>query len=465
VQYQLDVQYAVGRLAFDTVDEYRRYAASVVAAETYGVRRDRRIAFFAPQNEGDRATSLSRSELVEPLVQRLAADHRDWEVHAAVAADATKKCLVELLGGTATPSVLFTAGHGLGWPSGDPAQPGGQGALVCQEWAGPATGEPVSAEQYVAADDVSDDAAVHGLIAFHFACFGAATPEFGTFAHRAPAARLGRLAPAPMISALPRRLLGHEGGGALAVAGHVDRAWSYSFTWPGAPQQTEVYRSCLERLICGHPIGSAFDYVNQRYAELSSDLSMTLEDVNKGLKPNHVELSTLWAANNDARGFIVLGDPAVRLPNAVSATVEPARTASAPRAPVEVLEVQRVEQADPEGPVGPAEARRRLVAAAEKLAENLEHAADGLAEFEVATCSADLPAGRYDPATARIRILSRSTLAGDVRTVLPERDDADDADVWSRHLEMLSQAQAARRELLRTLGSVLGELLEVLERA
>jgi len=259
--------------------------------------------------------------------------------------------------------------------------------------------------------------------------------------------------------------VGHEGGGALAVAGHVDRAWSYSFTWPGAPQQTEVYRSCLERLICGHPIGSAFDYVNQRYAELSSDLSMTLEDVNKGLKPNHVELSTLWAANNDARGFIVLGDPAVRLPNAVSATVEPARTASAPRAPVEVLEVQRVEQADPEGPVGPAEARRRLVAAAEKLAENLEHAADGLAEFEVATCSADLPAGRYDPATARIRILSRSTLAGDVRTVLPERDDADDADVWSRHLEMLSQAQAARRELLRTLGSVLGELLEVLERA
>ena len=99
VQYQLDVQYAVGRLSFETPEEYRRYAAGVVAAETSGVRRSRDLSFFAPQHAGDRPTELSRHELVEPLAQRLAADHEDWQVHATVAEDATKQCLLGLVGG------------------------------------------------------------------------------------------------------------------------------------------------------------------------------------------------------------------------------------------------------------------------------------------------------------------------------------------------------------------------------
>lgn len=442
VQYQLDVQYAVGRLCFDTPEEYQSYAASVVAAETRGVPRDTSIAFFAPQNRGDRATALSRSELVQPLAERLTTDHGDWKVRTVVADDATKKNLVEMLGGPATPSVLFTAGHGLGWPSGHPAQAVSQGALVCQEWAGPESHDAMSADQYVAVDDISDDASLQGLITFHFACFGAGTPEFDDFAHRTGADTRGRLAAQPMIAALPKRLLGHPRGGALAVAGHIDRAWSYSFRWPGAARQTEVYRSCLERLIRGHPIGSAFDYVNQRYAELSSDLSTAIEDVKYGRRPDHVALATMWTANNDARGFVVLGDPAVRLPGPAPLVSPAAMTTPA-----------SVREPDP--------VAASLVVATERLAAMIERAADGLAEIEVVTStSTDLQAERFDETTARIRVVSRSKLSGDVRTVLPEQGAAVDDETWARHLEMLRQAQAARLELLRTLG----DLIDALER-
>jgi hypothetical protein len=43
-------------------------------------------------------------------------------------------------------------------------------------------------------------------------------------------------------------------------------------------------------------------------------LSDELEDIEFNKKPDAIELSRLWTANNDARDYIIIGDPAVRLP-------------------------------------------------------------------------------------------------------------------------------------------------------
>jgi hypothetical protein len=310
-QSQLDVQYAVGRLFFDRAEDYARYAESVVAAETGRVLLPRRMSFFGVENPGDVATHLSAQSLVAPLLAALGMARPEWEVSRFLKEGASKASLLRLLGGGETPALLFTASHGMEFPLGDPRQRPHQGALLCGDWPGPqAWHGPVPQDFYVAGDDLPADAALRGLVSFHFACYGAGTPRLDEFAKQAFKDR-AEIAPESFLAALPTSLLR---GGALAVIGHVERAWGYSFLWPKAGAQTTVFESALTRLLDGHPVGSALEYFNERYAELSTELAVKLEDLEFNVAVDPRELAGLWTANNDARGYVVLGDPAVRLP-------------------------------------------------------------------------------------------------------------------------------------------------------
>jgi len=309
-QYQLDVQYAVGRLCFDRLDDYRRYAESVVAAETGRVGRGRRVAFFAPANAGDPATGMTRTHLVQPMAERVRREQPGWAVETALGEAATRARLGELLGAEGA-ALLFTASHGLGFPAGDREQRSLQGALVCQDWPGPAAGG-IDRAHYFAAADVGDDARVEGLVAFCFACFGAGTPRWDELAEERGVERRA-LAPEAFLGRLPQRLLSHPRGGALAVVGHVDRAWGFSVAWTGAGPQIAAFDGALRRLLEGQPVGWAMELFNQRYAELTSDLAAEREAVELGKTPDEAALADLWIASHDARNYAILGDPAVRI--------------------------------------------------------------------------------------------------------------------------------------------------------
>ena len=316
-QYLLDVQYAVGRIWFETIQEYSDYAQSVVSAETRKVVVGRKATFFGVQNADDPATSLSATEMVGPLSNRmpkLMTDRRlpPWEISSILGADATKERLSKTLGASQLPSLLFTASHGMGFPKGDPRQLPHQGALLCQDWPGPRDWRgSIPEAHYFSADDVPSDANLQGLIAFHFACYGAGTPELDDFSYRDSRDPV-QIAPRPFLANLPRKLLSR---GALAVIGHVERAWGYSFYWNRIGSQLQTFESALYEVMEGKPIGKALEYFNTRYASLSTQLSDEIEAVNKYSKePDEQFLAGTWTAHNDARSYIILGDPAVRLP-------------------------------------------------------------------------------------------------------------------------------------------------------
>jgi hypothetical protein len=320
-QSQIGVQYAVGRICFDTIEEYAHYARSVVAAETQALALDRRLSFFSVANPDDDATQSSASALVAPLADLLAKIPQlaGWSIEQIAREAATHEAFAGLLGRSA-PALLFTASHGMGFPKDHPLQLRHQGALLCQDWPGPkAWGrKPIPEEHYFAGDHLPADADLLGTVAFLFACYGAGTPELDEFAAQAFKGREA-IAPHPFVSALPKAMLSRPKGGALAVIGHVERAWGHSFLWagtggkgkPGA--QLAVFESAMRSLMEGMPVGAAMEYFDERYAELASDLSVELERAKFGEDVDEYELAGMWTANNDARGYAILGDPAVRV--------------------------------------------------------------------------------------------------------------------------------------------------------
>lgn len=324
LQYDLDFHWGVGRVGFTDAtgdhryEAYSAYAEQVVAVERGQVPlRDRSIAYIATRHELDKATNLSSDGLVRPLRegfhgQAPLAQRFRFGSRGLVDGGATRDAISRLLTGReGRPGLILSATHGIELPFGHPDLVMQQGALLCQDWTGYG---PAKRSYLLAGEDLPDQIDVVGLIGVCFACFSAGCPSHDQF-RLDPDTPPHALAPYPFLAQLPQRLLER---GALAVLGHVDRAWTYSFREGqfSLPAQAQAFEDLLGRIMDGKRLGEATDQLNTRQGLAAMRLTDWLDAYRHappGAPLGLQEIGPHWVAFQDARGYSLLGDPAVRL--------------------------------------------------------------------------------------------------------------------------------------------------------
>lgn len=125
-----------------------------------------------------------------------------------------------------------------------------------------------------------------------------------------------------LVAQLPQALLRQ---GALAIFGHVDRAWTSAFrsrlerSAPAvarvASAQVQAFDDLLRRLMDGKRLGYATDQFNAQQGAVAVELSDLLAQADRSSDTFALTLaiSQAWVVRNDLRNYAVLGDPAVRL--------------------------------------------------------------------------------------------------------------------------------------------------------
>ncbi|MFP2925543.1 hypothetical protein ACLESO_10050 [Pyxidicoccus sp. 3LG] len=338
LQQALATDAFVGRLAFASDAGYAAYVDKVLRWEDAAPSESRARMLFYTARDGTSATELGHRVLVAPSA---AACRKRQELHSFPHADLVSLgddgavSLSSLLDHAADrrPGVLFTLSHGRGRPASGWARPEArlehQGELKLPDGS------------FLPASELASRPFLPGGIWFSFACFSAGTPARSSYAHwlrqlpeSDPNARRGlealpRQGERPFVSSLPQAALANPEG-PLAVMGHVDLAWSHSFSDRGRGTPSR-FIELLKELAGGSRAGVAFLSLMQVLCDTSSELTelynLEAQERTYGLPStiDPLERARLWMARQDLANYILLGDPAVRLSLASERLTAPAR--------------------------------------------------------------------------------------------------------------------------------------------
>lgn len=298
-QAELDITHASGRLWFEDIEAFGRYANHLCIQETEAIKRPSKVSFYGTFNN-DHITDLTHRYLVPPLAKKVQSLLKEpWSLETYLAESATKPVLLDLLTNPQGPALLMTAGHGA-VSSKRPLEL--QGALICSEW----QGDKLTQQQYVSGMDLLPHHDFRGLIPFFFACFSAGTPEFDSFCE--PGKKPWRWHDFPFISDLAQALLGHERG-VPAIIAHVDQAFQYSFLWDESILGIAHFAGLYHHLMAGRRVGYAMEPFRRRFAAALA----SLKRAKRRRREDGDEAIRCWIGYQDARYYTVLGDPAVRL--------------------------------------------------------------------------------------------------------------------------------------------------------
>lgn len=347
-QASLDFQQGVvhnaylGRVHFEKpdrtvdLDGYAAYAEKVVkyARERYTPEPPELLYYVAA--DGTRATANAIPKLVSPCREASQRAVRDRDFSASVrqfeanSVDTFMAATSPLLPNNKyRPSVLLSVSHGLGGSVDDfgspEAQRRRQGALV------------VAPKEVLDAETIAAKPFLPGGLWFCFACFGAGTPAeseyYGWLKKLAGNAEysgalsdvLNSLAPSPdgFIAAMPQAALRNPNG-PLAIIAHIDLAWNFAYLdlKNKAESRSAKFTNVLHEMAKGSRVGVAHDAITDWFRNMNFALSSMDSASENARLYNQVDLtdaderSRIWLLRNDLRGYVLLGDPAVRLTQA-----------------------------------------------------------------------------------------------------------------------------------------------------